>query len=153
MAIDRDKALAHSFEPLTVTVERGRLRFFSRAIGETNSIYNNVEEARRQGHRDLPVPPTFFFSLEMEMADPFGYLSELGIDLRAVLHAEQAFTYHQMAYAGDTLTLQSSITDVFTKKGGALEFLVKNTALMRDGELVAESVATMAVRQPVGASA
>lgn len=153
MAIVREQALAHVFEPLVVTVERGRLQFFARTIGETDPAYWDVEAARRHGHPDLPVPPTFFFSLEMEMADPFGYLSELGIDLRAVLHAEQEFVYHQMAYAGDTLTLRSRITDVYSKKGGALEFLVRRTELGRDGTVVAESIATMAVRQLVGASA
>ncbi len=40
-------------------MERGRLRMFAAAIGETDPIYTDVEAARAAGHPDLPVPPTF----------------------------------------------------------------------------------------------
>jgi acyl dehydratase len=152
MAIDRDRALALTFAPVTFTVERGRLRAFARAIGETDPAYLDVEEAKRAGHPDLPVPPTFFFSMELEAADPFGYLAELGIDLRRVLHGEQAFTYHQLAYAGDTLVLRSRIADAYSKKGGALDFLVKTTEITRAGQPVAETTAALVVRQTDGAA-
>ena len=42
-----------------------------------------------------------------------------------MLHGEQEFSYHAMAYAGDELTARSRVTDVYEKKGGALEFLVR----------------------------
>ena len=152
MGIDRDRALALTLAPLTFTVERGRLRAFARAIGETDPAYLDVEAAKRAGHPDLPVPPTFFFSMELEAPDPFGYLAELGVDLHRVLHGEQTFTYHQMAHAGDTLVLRSHIADAYSKKGGALDFLVKTTEISRCGEPVAESVVTLVVREPEGSA-
>ena len=107
-------------------VERGRLRFFAKTIGLTDPIYLDVDAARRAGHRDLPVPPTFLSnSLELELPDPLGWLAALGGDLTTTTHAEQAFTYHALAYAGDSLVLRRRIVDVYTKKGGALEFVVK----------------------------
>jgi hypothetical protein len=36
----------------------------------------DVAAARAAGHRDLPVPPTFFFSLTLEGDSPFGYLGD-----------------------------------------------------------------------------
>jgi acyl dehydratase len=83
------------------------------------------------------------------MPAPFGYLVELGIDLRQVLHGRQAFRYHALAHAGDTLTLASRITDVVSRPGRALEFLVRQTDITRDGELVAEAGSTIVVRHPV----
>ncbi|MQA62570.1 MAG: MaoC family dehydratase [Actinophytocola sp.] len=148
MAIDVDKAKALRLAPVTVTVERGRLRFFAKAIGESDAVYSDVTAAQRAGHPDLPVPPTFFFSLELERPDPFGYLDKLGIDLRRVLHGEQSFTYHSLAYAGDTLIVRPRIVDAFSKKGGAMEFLIKQTDITRDGELVAEATSTIIVRNP-----
>ena len=148
MAIDAAKATALELAPITVDVERGRLRFFAAAIGETDPVYSDVHAAYQAGHADLPVPPTFFFSLELEAPDPMGYLGELGVDLRHVLHGEQSFTYHAIAHAGDTLTLRPRIVDVYSKKGGALEFLVKKTEITRDGELVAEATAVIVVRHP-----
>ncbi|MEU9330823.1 MaoC family dehydratase N-terminal domain-containing protein [Streptomyces canus] len=148
MPIDVEAARKLPFDPIKVAVERGRLRFFAKAIGETDPVYTEVEAARQAGHPDLLVPPTFFFSLELESPEPFGYLAALGVDLRRVLHGEQSFTYHRMAHAGDSLTLEPRITEAFSKKGGALEFLVKQTDISRHGELIAEARSVVVVRNP-----
>lgn len=140
--------MAVEFAPITVAVERGRLRFFSKATGQTDPVYVDVHAARAAGHPDLPVPPTFFFSLTLEAPDPFGYLAGLGIDLRFILHGEQSFSYQRLAYAGDQLSLRDRITDVYVKRGGALEFLVKQTDISRDGEPVAQSRSVLVVRHP-----
>lgn len=135
----------------TLTVDRGRLRFFAKAIGETNPVYTDVDAAIGAGHRDLPAPPTFLFSIELEAPDPFAYLAALGVDLRDVLHGEQSFTYHQIAYPGDELVARPRITDVYTKKAGALEFIVKDTAVTRaDGAPVADLRSVIVVRNPGG---
>jgi acyl dehydratase len=133
---------------VSVTVTRDRLLAFAGAIGETNPIYLDTAAARQAGHRDLLVPPTFFFTLEMEGPSPFGYLAELGVDLRRVLHAEQAFEYYDLAYAGDIMTLDARVVDVSTKKDGALEFVSKNTRIARGDVLIVESTATMVVQNP-----
>lgn len=146
--IDPDKARALEFPPITVDVERGRLRSFAHAIGETDPAYSDVDAAKHAGHPDLPVPPTFYFSLELESPDPLGYLDGLGVDLRRVLHGEQSFTYHRLAHAGDTLTLRPRIVDAYSKKGGAMEFLVKQTDITRGDELVAEATTVIIVRNP-----
>lgn len=148
MAIDVDKAKALELAPITVRVERGRLAFFAKAIGQTDPVYSDVEAAKAACHPDVPVPPTFFFSLELEQEDPFAWLTDLGIDLRRVLHGEQSFTYHSLAYAGETLTLRPRIVDVFAKKGGVMEFLIKQTDITRDGTLIAEATSTIVVRNP-----
>jgi acyl dehydratase len=146
VAVDRDRALAVELEPITVTVERGRLAFFARATGQADPVYSDLDAAKAAGHPDLPVPPTFFFSLELEAPAPFDYLQELGVDLRRVLHGEQAFSYRSVVHAGDTVVLRPRIVDVFSKKGGALDFLVKQTAVSRGGEPVAEAVSTIVVQ-------
>mgnify|MGYP006188918339 FL=1 len=50
-------------------VEKGRLRFFAKAIGETDPIYTDEAAAREAGHRSLPVPPSFLTCLEAEGRD------------------------------------------------------------------------------------
>jgi acyl dehydratase len=132
----------------SLLVTRSRLRLFAKATGQTDPVFTNVGAARQAGHPDLPVPPTFFFSALMEVPDPFAYLVELGVDLRAVLHGEQAFTYHQMAYAGDELSTSATVVDVFAKKGGALQFMVTETLVAnQDGATVATMVETLIERQ------
>ncbi|MEV4939721.1 MaoC family dehydratase N-terminal domain-containing protein [Streptomyces zaomyceticus] len=150
MAIDADAALAYRFEPQVVTVERGRLAFFAKATGQRNPVYFDLDAARAAGHPDLPVPPSFPFSLELERPDPFDWLTALGVDLRTVLHGEQSFTYHATAYAGDVLTLRSRVVDLTVKKNGALEVLSKSTTVTRGAQPVAEAVSVIVVRNPEG---
>src|SRR5689334_20441315 len=96
IVIDR-KYIGHAFPPYTVQVERGRLRFFAKAIGETNRIYTDDSAA-------LPIPPTFLFSLENEVPEPFGWLTPMGVHFDNLLHGEQSFKYYAMVYAGDRVT-------------------------------------------------
>ena len=116
-----------TFEPHNVTVEAAQLRFFARAIGETDLVYTDEAAAKAAGYAALPVPPTFLFSLESMRADPLDWLVDVGLELSKILHGEQSFTYHCVPVAGDTLTFTSRITDVFSKKNGALDFVVRET--------------------------
>ncbi|WP_321936093.1 MULTISPECIES: MaoC family dehydratase N-terminal domain-containing protein [unclassified Paraburkholderia] len=118
--------------------EAGRLRFFAQAIGETNPVYFDESAARDAGHPGLPLPPTFLFSLEFEQPDG-SWRDEIGIELPRILHGEQSFTYHRLAYAGDVLLFESRIADIYDKKGGALEFVVRETRVTNPrGEHVAD---------------
>ena len=101
----------------------------------------------------MPVPPTFLSnSLELEMPNPLGWLQELGADLTKTTHAEQTFSYHAMAYATDSLVLRRRVIDVYTKKNGALEFVVKQTDVMRNEEKLAEIQFTIVLRHPEAAT-
>jgi N-terminal half of MaoC dehydratase len=149
MYIERSKALKHEIASISFDVERGRLRFFARTIGLTDPIYFDVDAARRAGHPDLPVPPTFLSnSLELELPDPLGWLAALGGDLTKTTHAAQKFNYFALAYAGDSLLLRRRVVDVYTKKDGQLEFVVKRTEVIRQGRLLAEIDFTIALRHP-----
>ncbi|CAB3730230.1 MaoC family dehydratase N-terminal domain-containing protein [Achromobacter kerstersii] len=131
----------------TTTVEAGRLRFFAKATGQDDPVYTDDDAARAAGHRGLPVPPTFFFCLEMDSPRPAAMRELLGIDIGRVLHGEQGFTYHAMACAGDVLRFEPRITDIYAKKGGALEFVVRETRVSdAAGNLVAEMRAVTVVR-------
>jgi acyl dehydratase len=144
-------AVGSSSPPVTTTVERGRLRLFAKAIGSTDPVYVDVDAARAAGHRDLPVPPTFLFGIELEQPEPFGWMQDIGIDLNTVLHGGQSFRYDAMAYAGDELTVRSTITGVQSKKGGALELIDRRSEVTRDGVRIATLDQTVVVRHAVAA--
>ena len=132
----------------TLLVTRSRLRLFAKATGQTDPVFVDLDAAKQAGHRDLPVPPTFYFGVDLEVPDSFAYLAEMGIDLSSVLHGEQEFTYHEMAYAGDELTSSSVVVDIFEKKGGALQFLVTDTPIVNaDGTTIVTMRSTLVVRQ------
>jgi acyl dehydratase len=150
VAIDR-RHLGVISEPRVVTVEAGQLRFFARATGETNPVYVDDAAARAAGHRALPAPPTFLFSLQMgapaKRGDMFDPVGGVGVDMRRVLHGEQAFTNHRQIYAGDVLTLTTETIDITTKKGGLLELVVQETkAVDAEGRLCADMRVTTVLR-------
>ncbi|MGE8068670.1 MaoC family dehydratase N-terminal domain-containing protein [Pseudomonas sp. NPDC089569] len=131
----------------SVDVEAGRLRFFAKAIGQGDDRYIDANAAREQGDSHLPVPPTFLFCLDMDAPNPRATMDLLGIDIGKVLHGEQRFTYHHMAYAGQRLNFEGRIVDIYDKKGGALEFVVRETRVTNEaGELVAELRNSLVVR-------
>ncbi|MBB3176655.1 MaoC family dehydratase N-terminal domain-containing protein [Variovorax sp. Sphag1AA] len=132
------KHIGKNLGSFRATPEAGQLRFFAKAIGETNPIYFDASAARDAGHPNLPLPPTFLFSLEFEQPST-GWRAELGIEPSRILHGEQQFTYHRMAYAGDTLQYESRIADIYDKKNGALDFIVRETRVTNQkGEHVAD---------------
>ncbi len=143
--------IGHAMPAFSAVVEAGRLRFFAKATGQTDPVYSDEAAARDAGHRSLPVPPTFLFCLEMESPDPAAIRNLLGMDYRSLLHGEQGFVYHAMAYAGDTLTFEQRIEDIYDKKGGALEFVVRTTRVTNQHQqLVAELRCVTVIRNATG---
>lgn len=144
--IDR-RHIGHVLPAFTVPVEAGRLRFFAKATGNDDPVYVDDAVARDAGHPALPVPPTFLFCLEMAGPDPAAMRTLLGIDYRRLLHGEQHFRYHAPAHAGDRLRFEPRIADIYDKKGGALEFVRRETKVTNQhGALVAELVCLTVVR-------
>jgi acyl dehydratase len=134
----------------TAPVEKGRLRSFAQAIGETSAVFTSEEVAAAAGHPSLPVPPTYLFCLEMmDQERPLAWLEDLGVNLLHILHGEQRFDYRRVAVAGDTLTFASTLKHAFEKKGGALQFYVKETQVTDQHQRqVATLTTTIAVRRP-----
>lgn len=132
--IDR-KFIGLRMPAFDVRVEPGRLRFFAKAIGEVDPIYIDEKVAIEAGHKNLPVPPTFLFCLEMESPDPAAIRNKLGLDYRRLLHGEQSFTYYSMAYSGDVLRFEQTIDDIYDKKNGDLEFVVRKTKVTNQDNL------------------
>jgi acyl dehydratase len=142
------KWIGHQLPASTLPIERGRLQFFARVIGETNPVYTDSVAARAAGYPDLPAPPTFLFAAELDSGVTFRLLDDLGIPISKLLHGEQSFTYHRPACAGDTVVVRSTISDIYEKKQGALQFVVKiSRATNQNNELVAEMRSVLICRQ------
>ncbi len=88
------KWIGHELAGSVLPVERTRLRFCAKAIGETNPVYTDEGAARDAGYADLPAPPTFLFAAELDSGAVDELLRLLQIPLARLLHGEQSFTYH-----------------------------------------------------------
>ena len=144
--LDRSR-IGHEFPPFTVEIEKGRLRFFARAIGETNPIYTEESSARAAGHPTIPAPPTFMFCVDLDSPEFLPAVRLLNLDMGRMLHGTQEFSYFGQIYAGDRITQRSRIVDIYDKKAGALEFVVQeNSYTNQNGELVGKALQTLVYR-------
>lgn len=136
-----------------VRVEAGQLRSFAQAIGETDPVYTDEQAARAAGHRALPAPLTFGIVLESLAPDPAVSLDALKIPVEKLLHGEQEFRCYRTIYAGDMITLETRIANIYEKKGGVLEFVEWQTMARNDaGELMHEARNVCVIRhRPRGA--
>lgn len=125
-----------STTPMAVEVERGRIRFFAQVLGEADSIHTDVAIARARGFPDLVAPPSYFMVLEA-MADE--ELAKRGLpssaalvrcDFKYLLHGDERYRYTGHIFAGDTVTLTTTVVDFYDKKGGALEFVALSSEVV-----------------------
>ncbi len=128
-------------------VEKGRIAFFAKVIGLTDPIHTDEAAAKAAGYRGIVAPPTFIFGAPGDSGETMQLIETLEIDLGKVLHGEQRFDYRAPVCAGDTLRFQSKVSDIYDKKGGALEFVVNDTKVTNQlGEHVADLHAVIVVR-------
>jgi hypothetical protein len=132
VAIDR-KFIGYSLPTFTVSVDREQVRQFIAAIGS-------------QADSAL-APPTFMKVIEGANGSSRAIVSALGVDLSRVMHAEQEFVYGAPIRCGDQVTVERRVTDIYDRKGAALEFVViVSTMHNSDGVLVGRSTQRILVR-------
>ncbi len=125
-------------------VEKGALRRFAEALGETNPIYLDEKAARAQGFRGVVAP--FGFVMALRSSDG---LSQPPVPNRTVLVSEQQLELLQPICAGDQLLVSSRVVEVNQRPGtaGPLEFLVlEEEGRTADGQVVFRARRTLIVR-------
>ena len=134
-------------EPSWRRSRRAKSASFARAIGATDPIHTDVEAARAAGYRSRRAADLSCSAWPSAIRNRPNALVKLGFDVAKLLHGEQHFEYHRPVCAGDTVTLNTRIEDIYEKKGGLLEFMVQKTdAVNQDGQLCATMTAVVVQR-------
>ena len=136
--------IGRELESFDRQITRDAVGEFASAIGETNPMYFEVAVARELGMKDIPAPPTFLITLEIDQRDSLRFIRELGLDTAMVLHGEQAFHFRSLVYAGDAIQVRRQITDAGVK-GRSMAYLVTVNRFLRGDEVVATSECTWLV--------
>jgi acyl dehydratase len=136
-------------------VERGAVRRFAEALGETNPIHFDEKVAKAQGFRGVVAP--FGFVLALRSSDA---LSQPPVPNRTVLVSEQQIELLQPICAGDRLLVSSRVAEVNQRPGtsGTLEFvMLEDEGRTPEGQVVFRARRTLIVRagreQPAPGSA
>jgi acyl dehydratase len=108
--------VGRTYPPVVFHVEAARVRAFAAAVG----------------HPHDTVPPTFVTAPELAsglshaLDDP-----ELGLDLSRILHGEQEYEWHRPMGVGETVTAETTIEEIRSKRG--IGFLTLRTDLRDEG--------------------
>jgi acyl dehydratase len=127
-----------TLEPISVPIERGRIRFFAQVLGETDPIHFDVEAARAAGHPDLVATPSFIMAIEADATEERmrrGQTSLLDVvkaDFRYLLHGDERYFYQGAIYAGEEVSLATKVLEFYDKKGGAMEFVTIESTLAHE---------------------
>ena len=139
MPVDRSY-IGRTGAPVTMYIERGKIREFARAIKDDDPLYFDEEYARREAGGIMP--PVTFLQTVAHWDDGRGR-PHVSMDLKRALHGEQEYEFFAPIYAGDILTAVSRVTDVYEKqgkRGGAMTFAVTETEFRNArNELVARA--------------
>ena len=146
MPIKLNRIVGKEYPPYTVTVERGRIKDFARAIGDLNPFYLDDEIGRASEWGDIIPPPTFPISFRDESGD---LLRDIGTDVSRLLHGEQEFEIFRQLRPGERYLCRSTIVDQYEKAGktGPMGFVVRETTVTdTDNEIVAKMRGITVVR-------
>lgn len=125
------------FDPYEVTISATDIARYARAIGETDPIYFDPAAAREAGHSDVVAPPYFPYTIRMQAAnlrdradlEPDGSSSQdvPPVETTRAMAGETKIEMGVPIVAGDTITLEKRITDLYEKSGrsGDLVFVVQ----------------------------
>ena len=119
------KRLGKPMDSMWFEVEKGTIRRFAKAIGETNPIHFDEAVASRSGYPGLIAPVTFPSALQyFESA-----LEALEINSNAIMHAEEEYEYFKPIFSGDLLEVTHTLVDAYEKQApnGLLVFVVIET--------------------------
>ncbi len=130
------------FPAYTFTIERGKVREFALAIDDPNPAY--IADDNRAVPPTFPTVLAFWGPMTLEMA-----LKEIGVEIFNVLHSEQEYEYFSPLKVGDSITVETRITDIYTREGRSskmefVEFLTDYTN--QAGEPVLKERALIIVR-------
>ena len=138
-------AIGRSSPPTLNEVEKGAIRRFAEALGDYNPVYYDEEYARASGYPGIVAPPTLPASFH-SAAD----LRELlGVGIKSLLHAEQAFEYERPIFAGDRIYVTTRVADIYEKSGPAGQMdvaVIEDEGRDEEGGVVFRARRTLVVR-------
>jgi acyl dehydratase len=144
LPVDKSK-IGKSYPPFEYEVGREKIREYANAVGEDNPVHRDREAARGEGFRDVVAPPMFAVVYSAGAMGPAILDPELGIDLTRMLHGSQEFVWAEPVCAGDAITTEARVKDVYDKDG--MEFYVfESVSRNQDGRETVRGTWTDIVR-------
>ena len=112
-----EAAAGKTYPPFEYEVGREKIREYSNAVGETDSVHHDPEVAREAGFRNVVAPPMFCVVYSAGAMAPAILDPDLAINLMLMVHGGQEFEWGEPVVAGDTITTGVTVKDIYEKNG------------------------------------
>lgn len=139
-------------EPIIMEVERGAIRRYADAVGDSNPLFHDVEYARNSRYREIICPPGFWgWPIKGDALAALAMITPVLIQtgLFRILDGGVNQEFYLPIRAGDILTAYSKIADITEKAGktGSMLFItIETTYLNQNADKVGVSTATIIAR-------
>jgi len=134
------KQIGMESESRTAEIERGAIRRFAEAVGDSNPIFNDEAAARHTPFGGMIAPPTFCRSISAAIPD-----IKLNMAQFRGLDGGSEWEYFEPIRVGDRITVVSKVADLRESAGklGPMVFITIETSYTNQfGQLCAVQRAT-----------
>jgi acyl dehydratase len=133
-----------TYEPATFEVEADRIRAYAEAVHEDNPVYHDAGAAKEAGFRDQVAPPMFAVVYSAPAMGP-PIMETIGDGLPRMVHGGQEFVWGEPVCAGDTITTEATVKEIYEKDGKAF-YVFESVSKNQDGQEVVRATWTNIVR-------
>jgi acyl dehydratase len=126
-----DSAKGKTYDPATFEVDGEGIRKYADAVHEDNPVYHDAEAAKQAGFRDLVAPPMFAVVYSGPAMGP-PIIETVGDALPRMVHGGQEFVWGEPVCAGDTITTQATVKDIYEKDGKGF-YVFESVSRNQDG--------------------
>jgi acyl dehydratase len=133
-----------TYEAATFEVDADRIRKYADAVHEDSPVYHDADAARQAGFRDLVAPPMFAVVYSAPAMGP-AIFDTVGDGLPRMVHGGQEFVWGEPVCAGDSITTQASVKEIYEKDGKAF-YVFESVSRNQDGAETVRATWTNIVR-------
>ena len=138
-------AIGKRFPPFEYEVGREKIREYANAVGESDPVPHDRAAAKSAGFRDVVAPPMFAVVYSAGGVGPAIFDPEIGINFTMMVHGGQEFVWDEPVVAGDTITTEASVKDIY-ERGGMGFYVFESVSRNQDGQQVVRGTWTNIVR-------
>ena len=134
-----------TYDPFAYEVGLEKIREYANAVGESERVHHDRDAAHEAGFRDVVAPPMFAVVYSAGAMAPAILDPELGINLMLMVHGGQEFVWGEPVCAGDTITTQAEVKEIYEKDGKGF-YVFESVSKNQDGDQVVHATWTNIVR-------
>jgi acyl dehydratase len=131
--------------PFEYEVGREKIREYAWAVGETNDVHFERYAAQARGFKNVVAPPMFCVVYSARAMGPAILDPELAINLALMVHGSQEFEWGEPVVAGDVITTQVTLNDLYEKDGKEF-YVFGSESKNQDGQTTVKGTWTNIVR-------